>query len=101
MATSRTGTSQWKKVRKRALHLAQAQGIDRCPYCRVELDYETSRTPASAEPDHVIAHANGGQDRVDNVAICCRKCNQSKGNRPAPKTKTVLAAKPLKTSRAW
>jgi 5-methylcytosine-specific restriction endonuclease McrA len=101
MATSRTGTSQWKKVRKRALHLAQAQGIERCPYCKVKLDYIVSRTPSSAEPDHVIAHAKGGQDRLDNVAICCRKCNQSKGNRPAPKTTTVLTAKPLKTSRKW
>lgn len=101
MATSRTGTSQWKKVRKRALHLAQAQGIDRCPYCRVTLDYVTSRTPSSAEPDHVFAHASGGQDTLDNLLVCCRKCNQSKGNRPAPKTATVLKAKPLKTSRKW
>lgn len=101
MATSRTGTSQWKKVRKRALHLAQAQGMDRCPYCTVILDYEISLTPSSAEPDHVFAHANGGQDKLENLLVCCRKCNQSKGNRPAPKTKTILAAKPLKTSRKW
>lgn len=101
MATSRTGTSQWKKVRKRALHLAQAQGKDRCPYCRVELDYTQGLKPNSAEPDHVFAHANGGQDTLENLSVCCRRCNQSKGNRPAPKTSTVLAVKPLKTSRKW
>ncbi|MGM7776123.1 HNH endonuclease [Arthrobacter sp. KNU-44] len=65
------------------------------------LDYETSRTPPSAEVDHIVAHANGGQDALDNVAVCCRRCNQSKGNRTAPKTQSVLAAKPLKTSRRW
>ncbi|WP_374113216.1 HNH endonuclease [Pseudarthrobacter sulfonivorans] len=63
----------------------QAQGIERCPYCKVKLDYLMSRTPASAEPDHVYAHANDGQDPLDNLQVCCRKCNQSKGNRPAPK----------------
>lgn len=86
MATSRTGTSQWKKVRKRALHLAQAQSVDRCPYCKVTLDYVTSRTPASAEPDHVFAHANGGQDTLENLLVCCRKCNQSKETGPHPKS---------------
>lgn len=101
MATSRTGTSQWKKVRKRALHLAQVRGHAHCPYCQVELDYKVSRTPASAEPDHITPHAKGGQDRLDNVAVCCRRCNQSKGNRLAPKGSTVLDAKPLKTSREW
>lgn len=27
MATSRTGTSTWKHTRKRALHVAQANGV--------------------------------------------------------------------------
>ncbi|MFF2029525.1 HNH endonuclease [Arthrobacter sp. NPDC058192] len=101
VATSRTGTSQYKKARRRMLHLAQAQGIERCPYCQVNLDYQVSLKPSSAETDHVIAHAKGGQDHVDNLAVCCRRCNQPKGDRPAPKTKIILAARPLKTSRAW
>jgi 5-methylcytosine-specific restriction enzyme A len=101
MATSRTGTSQYKKARKRALHLAQAQSLTHCPYCGIELDYVNSLRPNSAETDHVIAHAKGGQDHVNNLAVCCRHCNQSKGDRPAPKTKTILATKPLKTSRQW
>lgn len=101
MATSRTGTSAWKKVRKRALHLAQAHGLTRCPYCTVTLDYRVGRKPNSAEPDHIVAYANGGQDRIENLRVCCRTCNISKGNRPAPKTVTILKAKPLRTSRTW
>ena len=40
MATSRTGTSTYKKARKRTLYLAQAQGLEHCPYCTVKLDYD-------------------------------------------------------------
>lgn len=101
MSTSRTGTAQWKKVRKRALHLAQAQGVERCPYCRTFLDYLVSLTPASAEVDHIVPHSKGGQDVLANCNVICRTCNISKGNRPAPKAATTLAAKPLKTSRRW
>lgn len=101
MATSRTGTSTWKKIRKRALHLAQAQGLTRCPYCRAALDYEVSLTPSSAEVDHIIAHSKGGQDRLDQVQVLCRRCNQSKGSRPAPKQVTILKTKPLRASRQW
>lgn len=104
MATSRTGTSTWKKVRKRALHLAQAQGLTHCPYCKVPLNYAVSLTPSSAEVDHITAHAKGGQDRLDAVQVICRKCNQSKGDRTAPRIVTTVPAvalKPLRTSREW
>jgi 5-methylcytosine-specific restriction protein A len=103
MATSRTGTSVWKKVRKRALHLAQAQGLTHCPYCKVWLNYTVSLTPSSAEVDHITAHARGGQDRLDSVQVICRRCNQSKGDKPAPRSATTSApvTGPLKTSRQW
>ncbi|WP_051423031.1 HNH endonuclease [Arthrobacter sp. MA-N2] len=101
MATSRTGTSQWKKLRAKALRLAQAQGLTHCPHCRVLLDYQRGRLPNSAEPDHIVPYARGGQDTIENLSVICRTCNISKGNRPAPSTATILAAKPLKTSRRW
>ncbi|WP_079596606.1 HNH endonuclease [Arthrobacter sp. P2b] len=82
MATSPTGTSQYKKARKRRLHQARAQGTERCPCCKVKLDYDVSLKSNNAETDHVIAYARGGQDHVDNLAACCRGCNQSKGDRP-------------------
>jgi 5-methylcytosine-specific restriction protein A len=101
MATSRTGTSEWKTLRARAIRLARIRGITHCPICGVAFDYEHSKQPNSPEPDHIIPWARGGRNALENLRIICRRCNQSKGHREAPKTATVLAAKPLRTSRRW
>lgn len=99
MTTSRTGTSTWKRVREQAIRRAKREGITHCRHCGVLLDYEVSRTPASAEVDHLIPYAQGGKDHIANVEVICRHCNASKGDRAAPKTRP--APKPLKTSRKW
>lgn len=80
---------------------ARAAGQNRCPYCRTTLNYDVGLQPNSAEADHIVPHSKGGQDRLENVIVCCRRCNQSKGNKTAPKARVILAAKPLKTSRQW
>ena len=79
MVTSRTGTSKWKNLRRRTLHEAKAQGLTNCPLCKVELDYEVGRMPASAEVDHIHSVARGGRDEADNVRVICRRCNQRRG----------------------
>jgi len=99
MATSRTGTATWKRVRSQALARAQRNGHTNCPHCNTILNYTQGLQPDSAEPDHIIPFAMGGRDHVDNLVVICRRCNQSKGNKDAPKTKTM--PKPLKTSRKW
>lgn len=99
MATSRTGTATWKRVRGQAIYRAKRGGLTNCPDCNVLLDYDVGLTPASAEVDHIIPHSLGGRDVHDNVRVCCRLCNQSKGNRAAPKAK--IDPLPLKTSRKW
>ena len=101
MATSRTGTATWKRIVKAAKRQAQSNGQTRCPYCRVILDYIQGLLPHSAEGDHIVSHKRGGQDTLQNCQIICRRCNQSKGERDRPKASTVLATKPLKTSRRW
>lgn len=99
MATSRTGTARWKKLVASARWLAQQAGQERCPYCGVVLDYVTSKLPNSAEGDHIVPHASGGIDTIENVEIICRRCNQSKGNRPQPRT--IVHAAPLRNSGRW
>lgn len=98
MATSRTGTATWKRIRIYAIHKAKRSGLTNCPDCGVLLDYDVPQTPASAEVDHITPHSLGGKDSHDNVRVCCRLCNGSKGNRATPKAAPIT---PLKTSRNW
>ncbi|MBD1541033.1 HNH endonuclease [Arthrobacter sp. IA7] len=100
MATSRTGTATWKRRRAHALREAQAHGRTHCPYCRCQLDYDLSLKPNSAEVDHVIPFGTLGHDNGP-LDVICRACNQSKGNRAAPRAAGVLTRKPLSTSRKW
>ena len=101
MVTSRTGTTTWKAIRRRALQEARANGHTACPWCKTEMDFGNVRKPNSAEADHIIPHARGGRDTLSNVVIICAACNQSKGNRAAPKQKGVLKRTPVHPSRKW
>ena len=91
IATSRTGTATWKRVRAQAIKQAIDNGVHNCAICGVGLDYEYSQRPNSAEVDHILPHSRGGEDTIGNVQVICRWCNQRKGGKrnlavPAPKT---------------
>ena len=91
MATSRTGTSAWKRtvriVRHRDRHLTN------CPMCNVTRNWGQGLQPNSAEVDHVIPHSLGGTDSPENAQILCRRCNQSMGAKRGVK-------RPLKSVKA-
>lgn len=91
IATSRTGTGKWKRIRRQAIKQAIDNNVTHCASCGVGLDYEYTRRPNSAEVDHVIPYSKGGTDTLGNTAVICRWCNQRKGNGrnltvPQPKT---------------
>jgi hypothetical protein len=52
----------------------------RCTYCG------TPGTDAELEVDHIIAFARGGSHHMSNLTTACRRCNQSKGDRDAPRS---------------
>jgi 5-methylcytosine-specific restriction endonuclease McrA len=85
MATSRTGLANHLHFRRRVLNRDRKAGITHCPECAVLLDYDTSRLPNSAEPDHIIPVARGGTNDVTNGRTICRRCNQSRGANATPK----------------
>ena len=45
----------------------------KCAYCEA--------TNIRLEIDHIVPKSSGGTDAVGNLAICCRSCNEKKGNR--------------------
>lgn len=65
-----------------------------CTYCG------TPGTDAELEVDHIIAVAKGGSHHMSNLTTACRKCNQSKGDRPAPHARPIDAAAHHDTPRS-
>lgn len=47
----------------------------RCEYCRVP----EATSPLKHVLDHIIARQHGGGDELENLALCCGRCNQFKG----------------------
>jgi 5-methylcytosine-specific restriction endonuclease McrA len=64
------GTLQGHEVRE---YLLEKWGR-KCAYCGAE------NTPI--EIDHIHPRSKGGSDRVSNLTLACRPCNQRKGNLP-------------------
>ncbi|MCP4106420.1 MAG: HNH endonuclease [Desulfobacteraceae bacterium] len=45
----------------------------KCAYC--------GKSAVPLEVEHIIPKSEGGSDRVSNLTLACKKCNQRKGNR--------------------
>lgn len=43
-----------------------------CAYCQAQ--------DVPMQIDHIVAKSKGGSDRISNLCLACKKCNQSKGN---------------------
>lgn len=85
----------------------RSAGVTHCPClepcrhhlgsaCGVKLDYDITRQPHSAEPDHIVPFVYGGDFSIDNGRTICRRCNQArgKGQRP-PRDPPKVSASPI------
>lgn len=54
---------------------------DRCRYCAVEVNWRDRRSPNGGTYDHILPVSKGGGEEPDNIAVCCRRCNNRKGGR--------------------
>ena len=58
----------------------------KCVYCNRPLIFESSRKnepihDLSATKDHIIPKSRGGKDTIENLSVCCRRCNIIKGSK--------------------
>lgn len=105
MVSSRTGLTPHLRFRKAVLGRDRRAGVTNCPDCHCTLDYDISRQPNSAEPDHIVPAAQAkvlgwNESQLNNPAngrTICRRCNQSRG---AGKAKKV-ARHTITASAGW
>jgi len=71
MAKDSSRGAAWEKLRVKVLNRDNWV----CSYCGKHLE------GSDATADHIIAKANGGEDRLDNLIAACRKCNGTKQDR--------------------
>lgn len=100
MVSSRTGLTPHLVFRRKVLARGRAQGVTNCPDCGVLLDYKISRTPSSAEPDHIVPKARGGTDDASNGRVICRRCNQSRGKGAVPTDRPTKQSR-IEPSPGW
>lgn len=93
MATSRTGTAQWKRLRARLIR----ERSHVCHWCGKALDPQAPRGASNAiEVDHVVPVSLRPDlaAELSNLVLVCHPCNRSKGARQHPKAgrSTVVCA---------
>src|SRR5699024_1874608 len=91
--SSRTGTTEWRKVRAARLKHDRENGVTNCKHCGVWLDYDRTRLPNSAEPDHIEPWHHTRSNDFDGLITICRKCNQSIGGKQGQERQVIKAVK--------
>lgn len=85
MATSRTGTTTWKRIVRERRALDRRAGVTRCPTCGRLLDWDGKRGPvynaALVEVDHIVPTEQGGKDLLENSRCICSDCNKKRRSR--------------------
>lgn len=57
------------------------RGRPDCAVCNEPIDYEAQHLdPLSFQIDHITPLSKGGEDVLDNIQACHRKCNRDKSD---------------------
>ena len=73
LAPTACWASGWKWRMKWLKTYLDQQG--RCAICRKQQE------PGEMTKDHIVPRARGGDSDWQNIQLCCRECNEKKGDR--------------------
>ena len=65
-------------IRRATLRELHEHCDGRCYYCQILLTYNNWPSLTFASVDHIIPVARNGTNDLDNLCVCCLKCNWSK-----------------------
>jgi 5-methylcytosine-specific restriction endonuclease McrA len=54
-----------------------------CPICKVTMAINSGQTEIESPVysiEHIVPLSKGGENAIDNLTICCRKCNRDNNN---------------------
>lgn len=54
---------------------------DRCRYCGCRVKWNDRRSLGGGTFDHIKPIVDGGTNTIENVVVCCRRCNGKKGKK--------------------
>ena len=77
MSSIRPHRQPWERFFGRSL---AAFGGAPCPYCGCAMAHQPLNGPTSPTREHFVPLVRGGPDTSDNVMVCCRDCNELKGD---------------------
>lgn len=91
----------WRFDRLSRGRLRRAVGSP-CPYCGVTMNRDRGwNGPEAPSRDHRIPRARGGLNVVQNIIICCRRCNEDKGCLTTEEYTAVLAGAASRLDHIW
>jgi 5-methylcytosine-specific restriction endonuclease McrA len=67
--------------------LAEAQNW-RCCWCYTAMEMDGC-SPTAASIEHLIPTAVGGRHEIDNIAVACRRCNNSRPATPQERRRVL------------
>ena len=73
-----------RKEKRLAIHLRDGCA---CAYCNAGIEQEG----IILSLDHLTPHSKGGSNTEKNLVTCCKRCNDSRGNRPLKKWIAAVA----------
>lgn len=69
--------------RKYAVEVLMRKQNGRCAYCDIALSIKGALGWPTPTIDHIMPRSKGGVSLLENLCVCCKKCNREKGNMSA------------------